>query len=630
MLFVKLAEFFQKLESTPSRLAMTEILAELFREVSEEEIPVVVYLSLGQLRPKFDRLEMGLAEKMVIRAIAQSTSLDLHTVVGEYKQIGDLGGTFIKLKDQNSKFKSEVQSSNLTILQTYDKLTEIARDGGQGSQERKVHILAELFKELDPLSGKFVARMVVGKLRLGFSDMTILDALSWMETGGKSQRKELENAYQLSPDVGEIARLVKMEGSEGLEDKVEVRLGVPVVPALAQRLRSADEMIKKMGKVGVEPKYDGTRVQIHFNRKSQKSKVKAKDQSLDLFGDVENPNLVRTFTRNLDETTHMFPEIQKLPEYLTEDVEEVVLDSEAVGFDPKTGKMLVFQETIQRKRKHGIEEAAKSIPLTFFVFDVLYLNGKSMVKKPYWERREILLRIVSLAHSNKVTQNLIEIPEVVETEDPQVLREAHGRFLQQGLEGALVKKWDGIYEPGRRGWSWVKFKEAEDSKAKLSDTVDAVVMGLYGGRGKRSSFGVGAFLVGIRGNSDVSQKSKVKSQNQSLKAKSDNYEEGKFYTISKVGTGLSDEQWRELKERSKRFEIETQPKEYSIDKNLAPDVWLEPGLVVEIAADEVTRSPIHTAGVALRFPRLVRFRDDKNPEQATSLRELEAISSFGK
>ena len=615
MTFGELAQYFEKLEKTPSRLAMTEILAELFKKVSSEEIVVVVNLSLGQLRPKFDRLEFNLAEKMVMRAMALAFGVPVDEVKEKYKGLGDIGAV---VETQNSKLKA--QSLKLSILGVFDKLVEIARDSGQGSQERKVASLAGLLKDLDAKGGKYVGRMVVGKLRLGFSDMTILDALSWMETGGKEKRKELENAYQLTPDVGELARLVKKVGCDKAQEKVEVKLGVPVIPALAQRLKTADEMIAKMEKVGVEPKYDGTRVQIHY-RKTKNQKLKTKNYGAGgLFdGGGEKDWSVRTFTRNLDETTEMFPEVQSLGDWV--DAQELILDSEAVGFDPKTGKMRPFQETIQRKRKHGVAQAAVEIPLKFFVFDVLYKDGKSLVKLPYHKRREILEKTIK-------KNGVVVVPEMLETKEPDKLREFHKRQLGGGLEGALVKKWEGIYEPGRRGWSWVKFKEAEDSKAKLSDTVDALVMGIYSGRGKRTSFGVGAFLIGIKGEGKITS-TKLQASNKSQKSNDENskqsFEEGKFYTISKVGTGLTDEQWRELKTRSEKLKIEDKPKEYVVDKNQEPDVWLTPGLVVEIAADEVTRSPIHTAGVALRFPRLVGFRDDKGKDEVTSVRELAQI-----
>lgn len=622
MNFEELSVYFEKLEKTPSRLTMTEILAELLAEVSVEEAPIVVNLSLGQLKPKFDHLEFALAEKMVMRAMALAFGEDTNAVVAEFKKIGDLGTLAEELKKKNEKLKTTTENSKRNIKEVYEELVRIAEDSGQGSQERKVTSLSNLFKDLDTLSCKFLARMVVGKLRLGFSDMTILDSLSWMETGGKGKRKALENTYQLYPDIGELAKMVKEVGIDRVEDKAEVKLGVPVIPALAQRLKTADEMIEKMGKVAVEPKYDGTRVQIHY-RKTKNEELRTKNFGASggfgdggLFDGGEKKDWeVRSFTRNLDETTHMFPELVNTSEHVN--ANELILDCEAIGFNPETGQMRPFQETIQRKRKHGIAEAAESIPLKFFVFDVLYKDGESLVKVPYHVRREILRSVIK-------DDELFVLDQELVTESPEELRKYHAEQLALGLEGALVKKWDGIYEPGRRGWSWVKFKETEDSKAKLSDTVDAVVMGLYVGKGKRTGFGVGAFLIGIRAGDETKNEELITNNF----GASGGFVEGMFYTISKVGTGLTDEQWRELKHKSSRFKVQNCPKEYVVDKNLEPDEWLMPGLVVEIAADEVTKSPIHTAGLALRFPRLVRFRDDKSGEQTTSITEISVMGGF--
>lgn len=624
MEFVTFSRYLSKLEQTASRLEMTEILAELFNRADELEIGPVVNLSLGQLRPKFNKLEFSLAEKMVMRAIAQAARVDASEVLASYKQIGDLGEVFERFMQRAENMEL---SEQLTILEVFEKLEIIAADSGHGSQERKINSLAELLANLDKLSAKYLVRMVLGKLRLGFSDMTIIDALSYLVHGDKSGRNQLESAYQLSPDIGDLAQLVKTKKTTNLVDSIEIKLGVPVIPALAQRLKTAQEMIDKMGQVYVDPKYDGQRVQIHFKRQgfenkqilrqsgTSQSSRSAQDDKLGMESllNLSSKVLVKTFTRNLDETSHMFPELAKLGDFIQAD--EVILDAEAMGYDPKTGRLLPFQQTIQRKRKHGIAELAQSIPLKFFVFDILYKNGQSLIREPLSERYRIL-------HETVKDSQLIEATEFILTDSADEIRAKHADLLAQGLEGAMVKKHNGSYKPGRKGWSWVKFKEAEGSAAKLSDTIDALVMGLYVGKGKRTEFGVGAFLIGLRAET-ISNSDKVTKWQSSRTL--DEFEEGKFYTISKVGTGLTDDQWRELATRSEVLRVESKPKEYEVDKNLEPDIWLDPGLVVEIAADEITKSPIHTAGLALRFPRLVKFRDDKNPQQATSVEELKEM-----
>ncbi|MBI4034767.1 MAG: ATP-dependent DNA ligase [Candidatus Chisholmbacteria bacterium] len=578
MQFRQLADYFERLEKVSSRLEMTRILAEMFRVASDEEVDKICYLSLGRLVPAYESLEFNLADKMVIRAIALALNVDKTVVARELKQKGDVGLVVQELKiPAFTKATAGRQNAKLTVLEVYGKLRKIAEDSGEGSQERKVNGLAELVKSLDAVSGKYVVRMVVGKLRLGFSDKTMIDALSWMKVGDKSLRDALEAAYFVRADIGELASAVKKRKSI---KSITPILGVPVMPALCQRLKTAEEMIAKMGKVAVEPKFDGTRVQIHI---AKSEKLKAKNNGV----------FLRTFTRNLEESTAMFPELKLA--YKKVKAKEVILDGEAVGVNPKTGRWLSFQETIVRKRKHDVVEVSRRVPLKFFMFDVLYKDGESLLGEPLYKRREILEKVVD-------EKGVLQITEQVVTDKVKKLREYHSEQLRRGLEGVVVKQWQGRYEPGRRGFNWVKFKEEEKSRGGLVDTLDCVVMGYYRGKGKRAGLGIGAFLVGVRKGEQ-------------------------FLTVSKIGTGLSDEQWREIKVTSDKRQVTSKPKEYVVDKSLVPDVWVVPAIVVEIAADNITRSPNHSAQVALRFPRLVRFREDKSPNQVTSLREVKAMMS---
>lgn len=589
MKFIELSRFLERIEKTTLRNEIMEILAELFAKSSDEEIDQIVYLSLGRLRPKFDRMEFNLAEKMMIRAVARMAKISNEEVTKVYKEMGDLGEVVKGFR----VLKSRIKGSELSVIEVYEKLLEIAKEEGQGSQERKVSKLSKLLLDLDESSAKYVTKVVMGKLRLGFSDKTILDALSFMENGDKSGRKDLDWAYQVSPDVGNIAMLVKKHSISGVVDRVAVTYGVPVIPALAQRLKTADEMIEKMGKVMMEAKFDGTRVQIHYKKNREKS-IKNNDLSNGmLFGEKKQDFEVRTFTRNLDENSHMFPELQQISKQIR--ASEVILDAEAIGYDPKTGELLPFQMTITRKRKHGISDAQKQVPLKFFVFDILYKDGESLIEKPLIERRKILEETI-------FSGEVLVVDDYKETSDSNELRKYHQKQLDMGLEGAMVKKIDGVYSPGRTGFNWVKFKETEDAVGKLSDTLDVVVMGYYAGKGKRSKFGIGAFLVGVRGEGD------------------------KILTLAKVGTGLTDEQWKEMKIRCVEFETEKKPQEYGeIDRTLIPDKWVEARIVVEVAADEITKSPSHSAGMALRFPRLVKFRDDKDVLGITKTEELKTI-----
>ncbi|HNP89018.1 MAG TPA: ATP-dependent DNA ligase [Candidatus Woesebacteria bacterium] len=587
MKFTNFADYLARLEATSSRLAITEILAELFKKASADEVDKICYLSLGQLAPLYEGVEFNLAEKLLFRAVGQAFKVSEEEVKREYKKVGDLGEVAQRLKTLNSG----KENRDLSVNQVYEMLLAIAEEGGSGSVERKVRKMAELLGFLDKLSVKYVVRIPLGRLRLGFSDLTILDALSWMLKGDKSQRNIIEEAFNVQADIGNIVRLVKVKGLDSLKD-LRVRLGVPVMSGLCQRLPTADEMITKMGKVAVEPKYDGTRLQMHFSRK----KIEKEKESLMLF-DFKTEGFIRTFTRNLENTTPMFPDLAKAA-WQEINAQEVILDGEAIGFDLKTGKFLPFQETIKRKRKHDVSLTAQKIPLRYYVFDVLFKDGRDLLKLPLSERRTILEKTISPKN-----RTILISPQIV-TDQVDVLRTYHDEQKQKGLEGVVVKKWSAPYDPGRRGFTWVKFKEEESKKGGgLADTLECVVMGYYRGKGKRAGFGIGAFLVGIREaeNSDT------------------------FLTISKIGTGLTDEQWRELKAKSENFKVKSEPKQYKVNKNLEPDVWCEPKIMVEIQADNITVSPIHTAGLALRFPRLVRFRDLKAASQATTLTEAKKL-----
>jgi DNA ligase-1 len=567
MKFSEFATYLEVIEQTASRNEMTDLLVSLIKKLDDQEIDKGVYLLLGRLRPQFDSLEFALADKQVIKAIARAFKVEEDEVKTGFKLMGDLGKTAEKMVVIDVR-------DGITVCELHAALTAIALDGGVGSQDRKIDALAKVMEVMDAKSVKYLTRIVLGKLRLGFSDKTVIDALSVMEVGSKDIKDKLEIAYQVRPDIGWLAREVKTKGWKQAVGGVGVALGTPMMVMLAARLKSADEMIKKMGVVAIEPKFDGTRVQIHFDRNGKDWQFK-------------------TYTRNLEETTWMFPELTKMGECVN--ANELVLDCEAIGFDPETGTLLNFQTTITRKRKHGIEDQAIKIPLKFFVFDVMYKDGESLIGLDYEARRKILKETIP-------ANDLLVVDDFQITRDAKEIVTSHQKMIDKGLEGIIVKRIDSAYVPGRTGWRWVKMKEAETSLAKLSDTIDAVVMGFYKGQGKRTQFGIGAFLVGIK-NKD------------------------KYVTIAKIGTGLSDEQFRELKSRLDVLISAEMPEIYDVDKNLYPDVWVEPNLVVEIAADEVTKSPIHSAGVALRFPRLVKFRDDKNADGATELSEIEQMKA---
>lgn len=555
MKFKDLALYFEKLEKTSSRLTITEILADLFKHTDPLEIDKVIYLSLGELAPAYKGIVFNMADQMVIRAISEAYGVSSEKVKKEYRKRGDLGDVVYNISKEIYKEKE-----GPTVEAVYDKLMLAAKEGGEGSQERRIKILSDILKSVDPVSAKFVARIPVGKLRLGFSEKTIIDALAISQFGDKTKKVELTKAFEVMPDIGLVA--------QKLPTHPKPVFGVPVFPMLAQRLNSPSEMTAKMGRVGIEPKFDGLRVQIHY----------------------ENGKY-HAFTRNLHDISAMFPELVNLKKYLK--AKSVILDSEGLGIDEETKKVLDFQTIMTRRRKHEISDMAKKIPANFYVFDILYKDGESLMDKNYLERRKILKETVK-------NDSLLRVDEEVITSDPTVIADYYQKKIKEGMEGIMVKKAESTYVPGRTGWRWTKMKQVETASGKLSDTMDCVVMGYTVGKGKRASFGLGQFLVGVRDGE-------------------------KILTVTKVGTGLTDDQFRQLNERLKKLVVGEKPKEYEVAKVLEPNYWVTPQVVVEIAADDITKSPNHTAGLALRFPRLVKFRDDKSYKEATTVKELKNL-----
>ena len=580
MKFSILSKYFEEIEKNSSRLTITNILAKLFKDLSADEVEKTVYLLQGRVAPAFDKIDFGMAEKMIIKAIITSLNLDRGYFEKEFKKLGDLGKAGELFKKQHPS----LEKKDLSVLAVYNDLYKLATAGGEGSQELKINILANLIRQLDHLSCRYIVRIPQGVMRLGFSDMTVLDSFSWMIKGDKSLRAEIEKAYHVRPDLGFIGKTLKEKGIKGLE-KIEPKIFTPIIMMKAERLSSGEEIIKQIGRCAVESKYDGFRLQVHYKKIKNPACQSLKPK-------VENTQ-VRLYSRSLEEVSEMYPDI--IMGTIDEvDVSEAIFEGEAVGIDPETGSLLPFQETAQRKRKYGIEEKIKEIPLRLFVFELLYLDQKNYIHLPFSERRRQLEKIIS--DKGKI---VCLSPQRL-TDDPKVLDCLFDKAVKKGLEGILAKKLTGVYQPGARAWNWIKFKKSYS--AKVEDTVDCLVMGYDYGKGKRTSFGIGAFLVGIY-----------------------HKKQDKFLTVAKIGTGLTDDEWKELKLKTQSLKLKTKPENYQVDKMMECDMWLAPKIVVDIRSDEITKSPVHTAKLALRFPRLERFRDDKNPDEVTTLDEVEKM-----
>ncbi len=587
MTFKKLAKYFEQMENTSSRLEITRILAELFKKINNEEIEKILYLLQGRVAPLYEKTDFGIGEKTLLKAIAVSLNVEKKLFVSHYKRIGDLGKTVEEFRHKIIT----IEEKDLSIGEVFAILKKITTTGGEGSQEVKLSLLSQLIKSLDSLSCRYLVRIPTNTLRLGFSDMTILDAFSWMLKDDKSLRSVIEKNYHVRPDLGLIGRILKERGISGLKE-IKPAIFIPILMMRAERLSSAKEIIEKIGTCSVEPKYDGFRLQIHFKK-----------------GEV------KLYSRNLEDVTYMYPDLVKAAKNQMIG-QEMIFEGEAIGFNPVTGDFLPFQETAQRKRKYGIEEKAKEIPLKLFVFELLYLNGTSLIETPFLKRRKELLKVIK--KTGDIFSETIFLADDKIINKPKELDLLFEEAVSKGLEGIVVKKLDGIYQAGARGWNWIKYKRSYSSK--LQDTIDCLVMGYDMGRGKRTDFGMGAFLAGVYDD-----------------------KQDKFVTVAKIGTGLSDEEWRQLKVQSSKFKVQKKPNRYEVDKAMECDAWITPEIVVEIRADELSRSSVHTAGrkmkltktgqaieidvpgYALRFPRLERFRYDKRPEEVTTLKEVEGM-----
>ncbi|MFA5135769.1 MAG: ATP-dependent DNA ligase [Patescibacteria group bacterium] len=591
MKFKDLAVYCDKIERVSSRLSITAHLAELFQKLDHHELEKTVYLLQGRVLPPYKQMEFGMAEKTMIKAVISALNIDRSYFEKEYKKMGDIGKTVEFFKKQYISFEEK----DLTILEVYDALYKSAAASGDKSQEFKINQLSLLVRQLDALSARYLVRIPLSLMRLGFSDMTVLDAYSWMIKGDKSLRASIEKAYHVRPDLGYIGRILKEKGFTVLQS-IQPVLFTPIIMMRAERLSSGEEIIKQIGTCAVEPKYDGFRLQVHYHKKSGE---------------------VRLYSRSLEEVSYMYPDIIEgvQREVLSN---EIIFEGEAIGYDPNTGSFLPFQDTVQRKRKYGIAEKVKEIPLKFFSFELLYEAGENYIHKPFVERRKKLESVIkSTANIDKDT--IILAPHIIVSEGKKI-ELSFEDSISKGLEGIIAKKRDGVYQPGARAWNWIKFKRSYSSK--IHDTIDCVVMGYDLGKGKRTGFGIGAFLVGIF-----------------------DAEKEKYMTVAKIGTGLTDEEWRDLEEKSRQAKADGKPGEYEIDKAMECDVWIVPRIIVEIKADEITRSPVHTAGrilaysktgtltevktpgYALRFPRLERFRIDKNIDEITTVHEVKTMFS---
>jgi DNA ligase-1 len=565
-------EAYRDLEQASGRLVLIDRLAALLAQTPAELLATVCYLCQGLIAPEFAGVDLGLAEKLAVRAVATATGASPEQVIVSLRERGDLG----QAAEQLLAVTAADRQASLPVAVVVDTLHQIAQAEGQGSQGRKLDLLAGLLAQATPLEARYLLRLVTGGLRLGVGTPTILDALAQVYAGGRAARPVLERAYNICCDLGLVASSLASGGLAAVE-QLRVRPGNPVRAMLAQRLSDAAEILTKLGgQCAAEYKYDGVRVQAH----------RTADGRIELF------------TRRLERVSNQFPDVVEVLQAGL-GPREAILEGEVVAFDLAAGELRPFQEVMFRRRKHGIAAAVRDVPVSLFCFELLYADGQDLTRLSYPERRARLAAAITPSARLRLTT-------ATQVTTATALDAAFEQAVADGCEGLLCKSVTPAagYQAGARGWLWIKLKR--DYRTELADTVDLVVVGALAGRGRRRGVYGALLLAAYDPAADV------------------------FRTVGKCGTGFSDAELAALPARLAPLARSERPAR--VDARQPADVWFEPGLVLEVLSAELTLSPNHTAGwgqikehsgLAMRFPRFTgRWRDDKTAQDATTTQEL--------
>ncbi|TFG56644.1 MAG: ATP-dependent DNA ligase [Methanomassiliicoccus sp.] len=573
MLFQELAETYERLEATSSRLEMTEILAESFRLFDPTDIKMATYLTQGQLYPDFHPLKLGMADKMLLKAITFASGAKESEVQVLMLREGDPG--LVAQEIISRKRQTTLFSEPLTLRRTYETLEAIAKAEGGGSQDLKIKLMSKLLSDASPSEAKFLSRIITGRMRLGVSSMTVLDALA-VAFATKEDRDAVERAFNVSSDLGLVAEEMALHGLEGVT-RIKVEVNRPLRAMLAERMSSPEDILEKLGGTcAFEYKYDGVRVQAHISR-----------------GEV------RLYSRKLDDLTSQFPDVVAgLKRAFA--AENAIVEGECVPVDMNTGEFLPFQEVSHRRgRKYGVEEAVEDYPVKLCLFDCILKDGEDLLSRPFLERRKVLESCVT--EDDSVVLSEMRVLSSAE--------EAQKFFLEaikEGCEGLMAKSVadNSVYRAGNRGFLWIKYKK--EYRSEMNDTADLAVVGAFAGRGKRKGV-YGAVLMATY---DV--------------------QADRFQTVCKLGSGFDDANLASLLEML--AEDRMAERHHLVDSKMTADFWFQPRLVLEVRGAEITLSPIHTcafgairkdAGLAIRFPRFTgRFRDDKEGREATTSQEM--------
>lgn len=578
MKYSELVGVYERLESTSKRLEKTFILSEFLK--TADDLERVMLLVAGRVFPAWDQRELGMAAKLVLKAVSVATGASSEKIEDMWKEKADLGLVAFELT--NKKSQSTLFSQSLSVQKVFDNLRKLSELEGLGTVDRKLQLVAELLTSAEPREAKYIIRTVIGDLRVGLGDGTVRDAIVWAFFGSNArvnynqEKNELvisdderleydkyvtlvQEAIDVANDFSVVAKLAKSRGESGLSD-ISLLPGRPTKMMLFQKAKDVVDAFEIVSKpAAFEEKYDGFRLQIH------KSNGK-----------------IKLYTRRLEEVTAQFPDVVKFLSNVTAD--EYILDAEVVGVDVLSRKYLPFQSISQRiRRKYDIEEVARKFPVQVNVFDALYVNGNSLLKVQFSERREILQKIVSGNNDLKLASQLI-------TDNVEVAEEFYKKSLVAGNEGVMAKNLSSFYKPGSRVGFGVKIKPT-------MDTLEVVIVGAEWGEGKRGQW-LSSFVIAVR-----------------------NSETNEFVEIGRVGTGI-----KEKVEEGVSFEQLTQLLLPLIVEEKNREIKVRPEIIIEVDYEEIQKSPTYSSGFALRFPRLVKLRSDRSSEDINTIEDVRQLS----
>ncbi|RMF05357.1 ATP-dependent DNA ligase [Candidatus Woesearchaeota archaeon] len=647
--YSELVGLYQRLEGTSKRLEKTFYIADFLRKAvaegnaSDRELSRMLLLIQGRIFPPWDERKIGVAAKLVIKSIAHSTGISESRIEDLWREKGDLGTVASELVKK--KVQATLLTLNLTLDKVFDNLLKLAALTGQGAVSRKVQMISELLTSASPGEAKYIVRTVLEELRVGVGEGSVRDALAWaffpavegilwicgdckarnpegydsclscsapkeesapagressariLEVNSTDELLELERkrslnkydllrspsqesaravynfiidavqtAYDIKNDFGEVAVIAREKGLAGLRG-VELVPGKPIKVMLAQKVSNVKEAFERVGRpAAVEYKYDGFRMQVH--KKGQN---------------------IRIFTRRMEEVTEQFPEVV---EFFRDYKDDFVLDGEAVGYDPKTGRFMPFQHISQRiKRKYKIEELSRELPVELNLFDIMFLDSGdgapgSMLNRAFRERRKALEKLI------REKKGSVVLAKQLVTDRDDEAEAFYKESLEKGNEGVMFKGLENPYKPGSRVGFMVKLKPTMES-------LDLVITAAEWGEGKRANWLTSFTLSCID-------------------------ENGEYIEIGKVGTGIKELE-SQAEEGEVTFEQLTRLLKPLIIEQKGRKVTLKPEVIVEVKYEEIQRSPTYSSGFALRFPRVVRIRDDLNPEEASSITLVEEL-----